>query len=561
MAEVKPAEVSTILKKQLSGFEASASLDEVGTVLTVGDGIARVYGLSNAQYGELVEFDGGLEGIVLNLEEDNVGVVLLGPSKEVREGAIVKRTQRIASINVGEGIVGRVVNTLGQPIDGKGAIQGETYEMPLERKAPGVIYRQPVTEPLQTGIKSIDAMIPVGRGQRELVIGDRQTGKTTVCIDTILNQKEFYDAGEPVYCIYVAIGQKASTVANIANVLEEKGALAYTTIVAANASDPATMQVYAPFAGASIGEYFRDTGRPALIIYDDLSKQAVAYREVSLLLRRPPGREAYPGDVFFLHSRLLERAAKIIADDDIAKNMNDLPDTLKPIVKGGGSLTALPIIETQAGDVSAYIPTNVISITDGQIFLDGDLFNSGVRPAINVGISVSRVGGNAQIKSMKKVAGTLKLDQAQYRELEAFSKFGSDLDAATKSVLDKGARNVELDQAAFRELEAFAKFGSDLDSATLSVIEKGKRNVEILKQGENTPFTVEDQIAIIYAGSKNLLRNVPIDKVKEFERDYLEFLNAKHRDVLDTLKAGKLTDEVIDTLTTVAKDLSSRYTK
>ncbi|MGO4912451.1 MULTISPECIES: F0F1 ATP synthase subunit alpha [unclassified Leeuwenhoekiella] len=526
MAEVKPAEVSTILKKQLSGFEASASLDEVGTVLTVGDGIARVYGLSNAQYGELVEFDGGLEGIVLNLEEDNVGVVLLGPSKEVREGAIVKRTQRIASINVGEGIVGRVVNTLGQPIDGKGAIQGETYEMPLERKAPGVIYRQPVTEPLQTGIKSIDAMIPVGRGQRELVIGDRQTGKTTVCIDTILNQKEFYDAGEPVYCIYVAIGQKASTVANIANVLEEKGALAYTTIVAANASDPATMQVYAPFAGASIGEYFRDTGRPALIIYDDLSKQAVAYREVSLLLRRPPGREAYPGDVFFLHSRLLERAAKIIADDDIAKNMNDLPDTLKPIVKGGGSLTALPIIETQAGDVSAYIPTNVISITDGQIFLDGDLFNSGVRPAINVGISVSRVGGNAQIKSMKKVAGTLKLDQA-----------------------------------AFRELEAFAKFGSDLDSATLSVIEKGKRNVEILKQGENTPFTVEDQIAIIYAGSKNLLRNVPIDKVKEFERDYLEFLNAKHRDVLDTLKAGKLTDEVIDTLTTVAKDLSSRYTK
>ncbi|MFI8377835.1 F0F1 ATP synthase subunit alpha [Leeuwenhoekiella sp. NPDC079379] len=526
MAEVKPAEVSTILKKQLSGFEASASLDEVGTVLTVGDGIARVYGLSNAQYGELVEFDGGLEGIVLNLEEDNVGVVLLGPSKEVREGAIVKRTQRIASINVGEGIVGRVVNTLGQPIDGKGAIQGETYEMPLERKAPGVIYRQPVTEPLQTGIKSIDAMIPVGRGQRELVIGDRQTGKTTVCIDTILNQKEFYDAGEPVYCIYVAIGQKASTVANIANVLEEKGALAYTTIVAANASDPATMQVYAPFAGASIGEYFRDTGRPALIIYDDLSKQAVAYREVSLLLRRPPGREAYPGDVFFLHSRLLERAAKIIADDDIAKNMNDLPDTLKPVVKGGGSLTALPIIETQAGDVSAYIPTNVISITDGQIFLDGDLFNSGVRPAINVGISVSRVGGNAQIKSMKKVAGTLKLDQA-----------------------------------AFRELEAFAKFGSDLDSATLSVIEKGKRNVEILKQGENTPFTVEDQIAIIYAGSKNLLRNVPINKVKEFERDYLEFLNAKHRDVLDTLKAGKLTDEVIDTLTTVAKDLSSRYTK
>ncbi|MEM7085964.1 MAG: F0F1 ATP synthase subunit alpha [Bacteroidota bacterium] len=524
MAEVKPAEVSAILKQQLSGFEASASLDEVGTVLTVGDGIARVYGLSNVQYGELVEFDGGLEGIVLNLEEDNVGVVLLGPSKGVKEGATVKRTQRIASLNVGEGITGRVVNTLGQPIDGKGAIEGETYEMPLERKAPGVIYRQPVTEPLQTGIKSIDAMIPVGRGQRELVIGDRQTGKTTVCIDTILNQKEFYDAGEPVYCIYVAIGQKASTVANIAKVLEDKGAMAYTTIVAANASDPAPMQVYAPFAGAAIGEYFRDTGRPALIIFDDLSKQAVAYREVSLLLRRPPGREAYPGDVFFLHSRLLERSAKVIADDAIAANMNDLPESLKGIVKGGGSLTALPIIETQAGDVSAYIPTNVISITDGQIFLESDLFNAGVRPAINVGISVSRVGGNAQIKSMKKVAGTLKLDQAQ-----------------------------------FRELEAFAKFGSDLDAATMNVIEKGKRNVEILKQAQNDPFTVEDQVAIIYAGSKNLLRDVPVDKIKEFERDFIEFMNAKHRDTLDTLKAGKLTDEVIDVLSTVCKDLSSRY--
>lgn len=524
MAEVKPAEVSAILKQQLSGFEASASLDEVGTVLTVGDGIARVYGLSNVQYGELVEFDGGLEGIVLNLEEDNVGVVLLGPSKGVKEGDTVKRTQRIASLNVGEGITGRVVNTLGQPIDGKGAIEGKTYEMPLERKAPGVIYRQPVTEPLQTGIKSIDAMIPVGRGQRELVIGDRQTGKTTVCIDTILNQKEFYDAGEPVYCIYVAIGQKASTVANIAKVLEDKGAMAYTTIVAANASDPAPMQVYAPFAGAAIGEYFRDTGRPALIIFDDLSKQAVAYREVSLLLRRPPGREAYPGDVFFLHSRLLERSAKVIADDAIAANMNDLPESLKGIVKGGGSLTALPIIETQAGDVSAYIPTNVISITDGQIFLESDLFNAGVRPAINVGISVSRVGGNAQIKSMKKVAGTLKLDQAQ-----------------------------------FRELEAFAKFGSDLDAATQNVIEKGKRNVEILKQAQNDPFTVEDQVAIIYAGSKNLLRDVPVEKVKEFERDFIEFMNAKHRDTLDTLKAGKLTDEVIDVLTTVCKDLSSRY--
>lgn len=524
MAEINPAEVSAIIKRQLSGFEAKASLDEVGTVLNIGDGIANVYGLANAQYGELVEFESGLEGIVLNLEEDNVGVVLLGPYKEIKEGSTVKRTQRIASINVGEGIVGRVVNTLGEPIDGKGPIEGETFQMPLERKAPGVIYRQPVTEPLQTGIKSIDAMVPVGRGQRELVIGDRQTGKTTVCIDTILNQKEFYDAGEPVYCIYVAVGQKASTVAGIAKTLEDKGALAYTTIVAANASDPAPMQVYAPFAGAAIGEYFRDTGRPALIVYDDLSKQAVAYREVSLLLRRPPGREAYPGDVFFLHSRLLERAAKVIADDDIAKNMNDLPDSLKGIVKGGGSLTALPLIETQAGDVSAYIPTNVISITDGQIFLTSDLFNSGVRPAINVGISVSRVGGNAQIKSMKKVAGTLKLDQAQ-----------------------------------FRELEAFAKFGSDLDAATLNVIEKGKRNVEILKQAQNDPYPVENQIAIIFAGSKNLLRSVPVEKVREFEKDYLAYLDAKHRDVLDTLKAGKLTDEVTDTLTAAAKEISAKY--
>jgi len=524
MAEVKPAEVSAILKKQLSGFQATASLDEVGTVLTVGDGIARVYGLSNVQYGELVEFDNGLEGIVLNLEEDNVGVVLLGPSKEIKEGATVKRTQRIASINVGEEIVGRVVNTLGHPIDGKGPISGETYEMPLERKAPGVIFRQPVSEPLQTGIKAIDAMIPIGRGQRELIIGDRQTGKTTVCIDTILNQKEFYDAGEPVYCIYVAIGQKASTVANIAKILEDRGALAYTVIVAANASDPAPMQVYAPFAGAAIGEYFRDTGRSALIIYDDLSKQAVAYREVSLLLRRPPGREAYPGDIFYLHSRLLERAAKVIDDDAIAMNMNDLPESLKDKVKGGGSLTALPIIETQAGDVAAYIPTNVISITDGQIFLDGDLFNSGVRPAINVGISVSRVGGAAQIKSMKKVAGTLKLDQAQ-----------------------------------FRELEAFAKFGSDLDAATLNVIEKGKRNVEILKQAQNDPFTVETQIAIIYAGVKNLLREVPVEKIKEFERDYIEVLNAKYKDTLENLKKGKLTDEVIDVLTSVSKELSVKY--
>ena len=524
MADVKAAEVSAIIKQQLTGFDTGVSLDEVGSVLQVGDGIARVYGLSNAQYGELVSFDSGLEGIVLNLEEDNVGVVLLGPSKGVKEGDTVKRTQRIASINVGEGVVGRVVDALGNPIDGKGALTGDLYEMPLERKAPGVIFRQPVNEPLQTGIKSVDAMIPIGRGQRELVIGDRQTGKTTVCIDTILNQKEFYDAGEPVYCIYVAVGQKASTVAAIAKVFEDKGALAYTTIVAANASDPAPMQVYAPFAGAAIGEYFRDTGRPALIIYDDLSKQAVAYREVSLLLRRPPGREAYPGDVFYLHSRLLERAAKVINDDDIAKGMNDLPESLKPVVKGGGSLTALPIIETQAGDVSAYIPTNVISITDGQIFLESDLFNSGVRPAINVGISVSRVGGSAQIKSMKKVAGTLKLDQAQ-----------------------------------FRELEAFAKFGSDLDAATLNVIEKGKRNVEILKQAQNDPFTVEDQVAIIYAGSKNLLREVPVEKIKEFERAYLELLNAKHRKVLDDLKAGKLTDKVIDPLTKVASDVAANY--
>ena len=524
MAEVKPAEISAILKQQLSGFEASASLDEVGTVLTVGDGIVRAYGLANAQYGELVEFDGGLEGIVLNLEEDNVGIVLLGVSKEVKEGSTVKRTGRIASINVGEGIVGRVVDTLGNPIDGKGSISGKTYEMPLERKAPGVIFREPVTEPLQTGIKSIDAMIPVGRGQRELVIGDRQTGKTAVCIDTILNQKEFYDAGKPVYCIYVAVGQKASTVALIAKTLEDRGALAYTTIVAANASDPAPMQVYAPFAGAAIGEYFRDSGRPALIVYDDLSKQAVAYREVSLLLRRPPGREAYPGDVFYLHSRLLERAAKVINNDEIAKNMNDLPESLRSIVKGGGSLTALPIIETQAGDVSAYIPTNVISITDGQIFLDGDLFNSGVRPAINVGISVSRVGGNAQIKSMKKVAGTLKLDQAQ-----------------------------------FRELEAFAKFGSDLDAVTLNVIEKGRRNVEILKQAVNDPYKVEDQVAIIYAGSKNLLRNVPVVKVKEFERDFLEYLNNKHKDTLNALKAGKFTDEITDVLDNAAKEVSAKY--
>ncbi|HLV42080.1 MAG TPA: F0F1 ATP synthase subunit alpha [Brumimicrobium sp.] len=524
MANIKPAEVSEILREELSGFKTEAELQEVGTVLTVGDGIARIYGLGGVQYGELIEFDGGLQGIALNLEEDNVGAVLLGKSTAVKEGDTVKRLGRIASVKVGEGIVGRVVNTLGEPIDGKGEITGELFELPIERKAPGVIYREPVTEPMQTGIKSIDSMIPIGRGQRELIIGDRQTGKTTVAIDAIINQKEFYDAGEPVYCIYVAVGQKGSTVAGIVKRLEEAGAMAYTTVVASNASDPAPMQYFAPMTGATIGEFFRDTGRPALIVFDDLSKQAVAYREVSLLLRRPPGREAYPGDVFYLHSRLLERAAKIINDDGIAAQMNDLPDTLRPIVKGGGSLTALPIIETQAGDVSAYIPTNVISITDGQIFLESDLFNAGIRPAINVGISVSRVGGNAQIKSMKKVAGTLKLDQAQYRELEAFSKFGSDLDAVTKNVLDKGVRNVE-----------------------------------ILKQNEGDPFTVERQVAIIYVGTKGLIQNVPVDKVKAFEIEYLDYLDAKHKDLMNDLKTGKLTEEITDTLTKVAKEISSKY--
>lgn len=526
MAEINPAEVSAILKQQLSNFNADVELSEVGTVLQVGDGIARIYGLENAQYGELVEFSTGVEGMVLNLEEDNVGVVLLGESKEVKEGDTAKRTNRIASIKVGESMLGRVVNTLGNPIDGKGALSGDLYELPLERKAPGVIYREPVSEPLQTGIVAIDSMIPIGRGQRELIIGDRQTGKSTVAIDTILNQKEFFDAGKPVYCIYVAIGQKASTVAQTVSVLEAHGALDYTVVVAANASDPAPMQVYAPMAGAAIGEYFRDTGRPALIVYDDLSKQAVAYREVSLLLRRPPGREAYPGDVFYLHSRLLERAAKVINDDEVAKQMNDLPDTLKDKVKGGGSLTALPIIETQAGDVSAYIPTNVISITDGQIFLESDLFNSGVRPAINVGISVSRVGGAAQIKSMKKVSGTLKLDQAQYRELEAF-----------------------------------AKFGSDLDAATMAVIGKGERNVEVLKQNVNSPMPVENQVAIIYAGTQNLMRNVPVNKVKEFQEEFIAFLNEKHPDTLASLKEGKYSKELTDVLEQVAKELSVKYAK
>ena len=526
MVNVKPDEISAILKQQLSGFKSETELEEVGTVLEVGDGIARVYGLTKAQAGELVEFENGVQAIVLNLEEDNVGVVLLGASNEIKEGSTVRRTSRIASINVGEGVVGRIVNPLGQPIDGKGPITGTTYEMPIERKAPGVIYRQPVTEPLQTGIKAIDSMIPIGRGQRELIIGDRQTGKTAIAIDTILNQKEYYEKGEPVHCIYVASGQKASTVAQVAKVLEDNGAMAYTTIVSASASDPAPLQFYAPFSGACIGEFFRDTGRPALIIYDDLSKQAVAYREVSLLLRRPPGREAYPGDVFYLHSRLLERAAKIIADDGLAQTMNDLPESLKKagIVKGGGSLTALPIIETQAGDVSAYIPTNVISITDGQIFLESNLFNAGVRPAINVGISVSRVGGSAQIKSMKKVSGTLKLDQAQFRELEAFAKFGSDLDAATQSVLDKG-----------------------------------RRNVEILKQPQYSPVSVEKQVAIIYLGTKGLLKNVPINKVKEFESNFLSTLEKRHPEALKDFQSGKLTEDAVNAVTALAGELSAQY--
>ncbi len=524
MADIKPDEISAILRQQLSNFNAEANLSEVGTVLQVGDGIARVYGLNNVRSGELVEFDNGVKAIALNLEEDNVGVVLMGDSSEIREGDKVKRTDKIASIKVGDGLSGRVINTLGEPIDGKGPVKGELYEMPLERKAPGVIYREPVKEPLQTGIKAIDAMIPIGRGQRELIIGDRQTGKTAIAIDTIINQKEFFAAGKPVYCIYVAIGQKASTIAGIMKTLEENGAMAYTTIVAASASDPAPLQFYAPFAGAAIGEFFRDTGRPALIIYDDLSKQAVAYREVSLLLRRPPGREAYPGDVFYLHSRLLERAAKVIARDDIAKQMNDLPDSIKHLVKGGGSLTALPVIETQAGDVSAYIPTNVISITDGQIFLEGNLFNSGIRPAINVGISVSRVGGNAQIKSMKKVAGTLKLDQALYRELEAFSKFGGDLDAATKNVIDKGARNVE-----------------------------------VLKQPQYTPFAVEKQVAIIYLGTQGLLKDVAIKNVKAFEDHFLLEMENKLPEVLAEFKKGNLPEDGLKKMTDLAKGLVPQY--
>jgi F-type H+-transporting ATPase subunit alpha len=524
MAQVRPDEVSAILREQLAGFKTEAELEEVGTVLQVGDGVARIYGLTKAQSGELIEFANGLQGLVLNLEEDNVGAVTLGDYSNIKEGDTVKRTGRIASIKVGEGMLGRVVDTLGNPIDGKGPLTGPLYEMPLERKAPGVIYRQPVNEPLQTGIKAIDAMIPIGRGQRELIIGDRQTGKSAVAIDTIINQKEFYEKGQPVFCIYVAVGQKASTVAQVVNALEKGGALPYTIVVAASASDPAPMQFFAPFTGAAIGEFFRDTGRPALVVYDDLSKQAVAYREVSLLLRRPPGREAYPGDVFYLHSRLLERAAKINASDEIARSMNDLPESILPMVKGGGSLTALPIIETQAGDVSAYIPTNVISITDGQIFLETNLFNSGIRPAINVGISVSRVGGNAQIKSMKKVAGTLKLDQAQ-----------------------------------FRELEAFAKFGSDLDASTRLVIERGRRNLEILKQPQFSPVPVEQQVAIIYLSTNGLIDKVPVSRVKEFEHEFAGLMNAQYRSTLDALRAGKFDNDITDVLKKAAQSLTGKY--
>ena len=524
MSEIRPAEVTEILKKELEGLENASQFEEIGVVLEVGDGIARIYGLSDVQSGELIEFKDGTQAIVLNLESDHVGAVLMSSSQSIKQGDTVKRTRKIASIQVGKGMLGRVVDCLGKPIDGKGEIQGQTYEMPLERKAPGVLFREPVSEPLQTGIKAIDSMIPIGRGQRELIIGDRQTGKTSVAIDTIINQKKFYEDGKPVYCIYVAIGQKGSTVANIQKTLEQNGAMDYTVIVAENASDPAPKQFYAPFAGASIGEFFRDTGSHALVIYDDLSKQAVSYREVSLLLRRPPGREAYPGDVFYLHSRLLERAAKIINSNEIAGKMNDLPESISGLVKGGGSLTALPIIETQAGDVSAYIPTNVISITDGQIFLESDLFNSGVRPAINVGISVSRVGGSAQIKSMKKVAGTLKLDQAQYRELEAF-----------------------------------AKFGSDLDAATTSIIEKGRRNVEILKQGLNEPMLVENQIAIIYCGTKGLLNDIPIDKIKSFEEDFLSNLRSESVDILEAIRNGLLTEDVVSTLEKTCEKTKKNY--
>lgn len=524
---IKASEVSDVLKMQLENISSRVQFEEVGTVLYVGDGVVRIYGLKNAEANELLEFDNGIMAVVMNLEEDNVGAVLLGPSDQIKEGFTVKRTGRIASINVGEGMLGRVINPLGEPLDGKGPVAGELLEMPLERKAPGVIYRQPVTQPLQTGLKSVDAMIPIGRGQRELIIGDRQTGKTAIAIDTIINQRSNYDAGDPVYCIYVAIGQKASTVANIVETLKEKGALDYTVVVSATAAEPAAVQYFAAFAGAAIGEYFRDTGRHALVVYDDLSKQAVAYREVSLILRRPPGREAYPGDIFYLHSRLLERAAKIINQQEVAEQMNDLPASLKGKVKAGGSLTALPIIETQAGDVSAYIPTNVISITDGQIFLDIDLFNAGMRPAIDVGISVSRVGGSAQVKAMKKVAGTLKIDQAQYRELEAFTQFGGDMDPVTAMTIDKG-----------------------------------KKNTVLLVQPQYAPVPVEKQIAILYCGTNGLLRQVPEDKIHEFETEFLRTLEMQYQaDVLDVLKKGVINEDVETKIRKVAADIASQYKK
>ncbi len=519
MAEIKPSEISAILRQEMAGFQMETELEETGTVLQVGDGIARIYGLTNAWSGEMIRCnDDAMTGVLLNLEEDNAGIVLLGDSRNLKEGDLVKRTGRIVSVKAGEPLLGRVVNTLGHPIDGKGPLEGELFEMPLERKAPGVIYRQPVNEPLQTGIKAIDAMIPIGRGQRELIIGDRQTGKTAIAIDTIINQRSFFEKGDPVYCIYVAIGQKGSTVANIVEHLEKHDAMKYTVVVSATASDPAAMQFFAPFTGAAIGEFFRDTGRHALVIFDDLSKQAVSYREVSLLLRRPPGREAYPGDIFYLHSRLLERAAKIISSQDIAQQMNDIPESIKDMVKGGGSLTALPIVETQAGDVSAYIPTNVISITDGQIFLESNLFNAGIRPAINVGVSVSRVGGNAQMKAMKKVAGTLKIDQAQYRELEAFAKFGSDLDPTTQAVLDKGARNVE-----------------------------------ILKQGQYKPLPVEEQIILIYCGTKGLLMELPLNKIQRFESEIINHMQQKHPDVLKSVRFGVWDDESVQTIEEAVK--------
>ena len=523
--KIKPSEVSEVLLQQLQGINDAEKFDEVGTVLTVSDGVARIYGLRNAEANELLEFENGTMAIVMNLEEDNVGCILLGPTAGIKEGQVVKRTHRIASIRVNDNMLGRVINPLGQAIDGKGDIDlAESFEMPLDRKAPGVIYRQPVKEPLQTGLKAVDSMIPIGRGQRELIIGDRQTGKTAIAVDTIINQKSFFDAGKPVYCIYVAIGQKASTVAALVQTLKEHGALPYTIIVSATAADPAAMQYYAPFAGAAIGEYFRDRGFPALVVYDDLSKQAVAYREVSLILRRPSGREAYPGDVFYLHSRLLERAAKINEQQEVAEQMNDLPECMKGHVRGGGSLTALPIIETQAGDVSAYIPTNVISITDGQIYLESDLFNQGFRPAINVGISVSRVGGSAQIKSMKKVAGTLKIDQAQYRELESFSKFSSDMDAVTAMTLDRG-----------------------------------RKNNQLLIQPQYSPMPVGEQIAILYCGVHGLMHDVPVDKVRECQDTFLDKMRTAHADVIDILGSGQLTNEVTDTIESVMADIAGQY--